>query len=66
MSKYSVRRLRLTHCDVCGKLFSTNKPAARFCSNKCRQVAYRKRRAAREEARRLQLTLWPQDRNYPE
>jgi hypothetical protein len=36
-------------CEWCdGQLFSASRPDARYCSNRCRQAAYRSRRQAGE------------------
>jgi transposase len=41
-------RRRVTHearcCDVCGEEFTPKRSDARYCSNSCRQDAYRKRK----------------------
>ena len=33
-------------CENDGKMFVPHHPSARFCSNQCRQAAYRKRKAS--------------------
>lgn len=53
---YHVRKTRYQKCIVCNDGFWTNKPAE-TCSNACRQVYYRARRKAKEEAAAQQPSL---------
>ena len=41
------RRSRERRCDDCGHTFDPTRADARYCSNACRQHAYRRRRATR-------------------
>jgi len=42
----------LLDCLHCGRLFHTDRPHTRFCSNACKQAAYRIRRKGIEYADR--------------
>lgn len=60
------------HCEVCGRVSFTRSEQARYCSNACRQKAYRERvkfkrkaqemarwcREQRENAEQRELNLW--------
>lgn len=48
--------LRCT-CSVCNKEFVGYRVTATYCSDACKQAAYRENRKARIEAARLQLRL---------
>jgi hypothetical protein len=52
----SCNRLRL-RCRVCGEGFTASRADARFCSNACRQDAYRKRKLGAEPTAR-QAEAW--------
>lgn len=56
--KYNIRQTHRGCCEVCGVTFYSNKPTAAYCSDKCRQAAYRKRKEAQMEAAKLQLPLF--------
>jgi len=51
------RKTRIVRCERCNQIFWTNHQTARYCSNKCRQLAYRERKQAQVEARKLQSAL---------
>lgn len=61
-NKYHVRYSRVNCCERCGAQFVTNKPAS-FCSNACRQAWYREEKKRKDEARKLQLPLFPDEDN---
>lgn len=44
-------------CQECGKCFLASRPDAQYCSNRCNQRAYRRRRKLLREAMRHQLTM---------
>jgi len=56
--KYYIRQTRRGCCEVCGTVFYSNKPTAAYCSDKCKQAAYRKRKEAAQEAAKLQQSLF--------
>lgn len=39
-----IRSRKPTHCSICSTQFTTNRTDNRYCSNKCRQKAYRMRK----------------------
>lgn len=53
---YRIRKLRSQECPICGRIFSTNKPAE-TCSNACRQAYYRARKAMKDAWKASQLGL---------
>ena len=39
-------------CDICGKKFTANRSDARYCSGRCRTIAYRRRTGQESASRR--------------
>jgi len=58
MTKRTIKVTKLHLCWWCGQKFVTNNGAAKFCSNKCKQAAYRYRQAQREAEKQWQLPLF--------
>lgn len=44
-------------CQECGKCFLASRPNAQYCSNRCNQRAYRRRRKLLRESMRLNLSM---------
>jgi len=57
MGTYVIKYTKSHFCEICGKLFWSNKSTARYCCNACKQKAYRQTLAAKEEARRRQTEI---------
>lgn len=49
MAKWTEQRV----CDECGKAYEAGHPSSKYCSLDCRMAAFRRRKRAKREARRL-------------
>lgn len=49
-------------CDMCGKDFYGKRSTATYCSDACKQAAYRIEKRRKEEAKKLQIPLFDQER----
>jgi len=56
MRKHVVFHTQLQKCEMCGKEFLSKLPS-KTCSNKCRQLLYRERKKAQEDALEDQYKL---------
>lgn len=56
--KYSAPTyFRPTTCETCGKEFWAARRSAKYCSDGCKQFAYRQNKKRLDEARKLQQPL---------
>lgn len=49
-------------CDMCGKEFYGIRSTATYCSDACKQAAYRIAKRVKEEAKKEQMSLFGQER----